>query len=712
MTRLRKFFLFFVGHQTRPLVRIVGILVMLIFITVIKIKRQSFDIYTYKEHNGVATQHKFNDSSPYDHDPSNTSSSAVENITLVVTAATHDDQEVKNEMSSSSTTRTIENSTVLTVVPMPHHDPEDVPALNNSSILTGGSVEPKEFCDYYIYKRTSGITCKARVSFIVARYHTSEEIAKSNLLKDKQNNCECNDFDKDIYNIRNKPKPQTIPNMFHTTSASEVMTTTSVNNHSLSDVLANQVFYQSPFHSHMKLRPSNYTHHNYYHDSTQSTYGKGANSNVRISFEMHDRMKVPLMNTFNLFMTCKHRFTGDSTNGILPPPLSRVVQNEDYPRGGRVLNFTATISTNLKILHIGDSVMVQLAQAFDEMVGCRNAATSGNGTGFCRPRVMLHEAWRGHEGRSILAPTIGGGVSAMWRMTGLLSRSNEGKPPANSPGGGWSMSEINSFFGPITSASDNTGSDDEQIDKRKHQGFDAVIFRVMHGWMRCDQITHDRLVEAVELSNELLGAETVILMTIPFTNNVLDADAMQKVKQINNDIRDIANGWHLRNSTGVKHVLVLEYGDYYNHIIWTNARYIGYNVTAPLMATNETFEFEGPTFLFDRLNSTVQWRPTISMVCSDLNFLGTEKTKCNMNFLFSDGMHICPTNLAARYGVATACLLGCVYNRKPSVENQLLDQIDEIKLRACERECNEQFMSVMPVDESWIHNHTEIASFS
>jgi hypothetical protein len=226
-----------------------------------------------------------------------------------------------------------------------------------------------------------------------------------------------------------------------------------------------------------------------------------------------------------------------------------------------------------------------------------------------------------------------------------------------------------------------------------------------------DEITHDRLVEAVELSNELLGADTVILMTIPFTNNVLNADTMQRVQEINNDIRDIAKGWHLRNSTGVQHVLVLEYGEYSNHIIWTNARYIGYNVTGPLVATNETFDLEGPTFLYDRLNTTKQWNPTISMVCSELNFLGTEKAKCNRNFLFLDGIHICPSNLAARHGVATACLLGCVYNRKPSIENRP-DQIDEIKLRACEHECNKQFMSVMPVDESWVQNHTEIASFS
>jgi len=200
-------------------------------------------------------------------------------------------------------------------------------------------------------------------------------------------------------------------------------------------------------------------------------------------------------------------------------------------------------------------------------------------------------------------------------------------------------------------------------------------------------------------------------MTIPFTNNVLTVDEMNKVHHINAAIRDIAKGWHLRNSTGVKHVLVQEYGTYHNHIIWSNARHIGFNVSAPLMMTEEMFHLEGPTFLYDRLQNGEEWKPSIAQVCSERNWLGTGKAKCNRNYLISDGMHICPETMATRYGVTVACLLGCVYNRKSSgVDNQ--QQHDENKLRACERECNEQFMSVMPVDESWIDSNSELASFS
>ena len=214
----------------------------------------------------------------------------------------------------------------------------------------------------------------------------------------------------------------------------------------------------------------------------------------------------------------------------------------------------------------------------------------------------------------------------------------------------------------------------------------------------------------MELSHELLGAETVVLMTIPFSNNVVTVEEMNDVNHINADIRDIARGWHLRNSAGVKRVLVQEYGTYLNHIIWSNARHIGYNVSAPLMMTKEMFDVEGPTFLYDRLQIGNQWKPSFAQICSDKNPVGTDIAKCNRNYLISDGMHICPETLATRYGVAVACLLGCVYNRKSGVDNQ--QQHDDIKLRACERECNEQFMSVMPVDESWIDSNTELASFA
>lgn len=59
-----------------------------------------------------------------------------------------------------------------------------------------------------------------------------------------------------------------------------------------------------------------------------------------------------------------------------------------------------------------------------------------------------------------------------------------------------------------------------------------------------------------------------------------------------------------------------------------------------------------------------------------------------------------------RYGAALACLLGCVYNNGDAGNQHQSSHL------ACERECNEQFMSAMPVDELLIDTNTELAAFS
>lgn len=356
--------------------------------------------------------------------------------------------------------------------------------------------------------------------------------------------------------------------------------------------------------------------------------------NIRITFQLHNPTTVPLTNTFNPYVTCalgvqysgrgtRRRPTGETRYGTLPPSLR-----------GPVLNFTATVSTNLKILQIGDSVGVQLAQAFDEMAGCRPTLQKIGKGYICKPRTMLWEAWPGHDGRTII-PTYGGGISALWRMTALLSKAGEGMKPANNHGGGWNMSEVETFL--------SYKHGNETL-----QNFDVVVHRVMHGWMRNEEITHERLTEAVELSYELLRAKTVILMTVPFTNNILNETDMKKVNEINADMRSIANEWHLRENTGVKNVLVMEYGMYYNHVIWANGRHIGYNISSPLAATDYTFDREGPMFLYDRLQNGKEWKPSIPMICSDVRSLDSKRQTCDRNFLFSDGMHICPETMATR----------------------------------------------------------------
>ena len=62
----------------------------------------------------------------------------------------------------------------------------------------------------------------------------------------------------------------------------------------------------------------------------------------------------------------------------------------------------------------------------------------------------------------------------------------------------------------------------------------------------------------------------------------------------------------------------------------------------------------------------------------------------------------CMSSVGPRYHAGLSCLLGCVYNRGISVE--------EGDLEGCEKACNEQFMSLVPLDESWLSSSTTLFS--
>ena len=72
-----------------------------------------------------------------------------------------------------------------------------------------------------------------------------------------------------------------------------------------------------------------------------------------------------------------------------------------------MLDFTTTISTDLKILQIGDSITIEIAEAMDEMFGGHILKTVDGGLA----RNNLWESWAGADGGTLTAPTRGG-VSA------------------------------------------------------------------------------------------------------------------------------------------------------------------------------------------------------------------------------------------------------------------------------------------------------------
>ena len=89
-----------------------------------------------------------------------------------------------------------------------------------------------------------------------------------------------------------------------------------------------------------------------------------------------------------------------------------------------------------------------------------------------------------------------------------------------------------------------------------------------------------------------------------------------------------------------------------------------------------------------------KWPPSIPMVCAKRPGVDEKDNACIRNKISTDGIHWCIETLGPRYSASIACLLGCVYNG-----NQ---KNDMDRLRQCEQACNEQFMSILPVDGQWI----------
>ena len=240
--------------------------------------------------------------------------------------------------------------------------------------------------------------------------------------------------------------------------------------------------------------------------------------------------------------------------------------------------------------------------------------------------------------------------------------------------------------------------------------YDAIMLRIMHGWIEIKKITEELIIVGIMKSNEVFGVETVILLTIPFTNNVVTPSIWEMCQRANEIMCNVSNTWHARDEEekfGVRNILVMEYGMYNNHLIWTNGRNLGYDVSHPLDLPYGDRPFMNESaFLFDRLTKKYgpagtlreELSPSITMVCNDWESLYASKNAtCNRNRLFRDGMHVCSETFGHRYGVVVACLLGCVYNR-----NNANDSRTQERIRACERSCNWQFMSVRPIEEGWL----------
>ena len=133
-------------------------------------------------------------------------------------------------------------------------------------------------------------------------------------------------------------------------------------------------------------------------------------------------------------------------------------------------------------------------------------------------RVVYQNAWGDHETVSVSAPVDGGGALAALRMTGLLLEEGRGQPPPNAGpnkkngAGGW-LSEhvqqiLNHTYSTVTTNTTRTAK------TKAVESFDAMIFRIPHGWLSLNLITRERLEASLLLARELFGINTAIVQTL------------------------------------------------------------------------------------------------------------------------------------------------------------------------------------------------------
>jgi hypothetical protein len=436
-----------------------------------------------------------------------------------------------------------------------------------------------------------------------------------------------------------------------------------------------------------------------------------------------------------------------------------------------IFNFTTTITTDLKLLFVGDSIMQQFSQNFysavllHEKINYTSTSSRDYSWGGKDGRhVILRSFINGREPllsglhvcSSISSPVHGGGVVGYYRLLDLPNKDGEKDYVFCKNEQGWSKTDVDELLNyelreysgetrPLVRANSSHDSGSTTWYKSRDVGatanisketvgkFDALVIRPPGpGWMELQDITHERILESIQLLHDLFGVETIILSTLMFNNNVKTQEDWKTMLRINAMIRDIAHTWG--SESGVKYVLVQDLASLTNEILWMNARHLGYNVSSSLHHSkdenNKLWVNEGPNFLLHRLYMP-EWKfnPSISMICNTPPICnpqvislpnGTEFTndnlcvmnisadpfQCFFNRFSRDGMHWCMETIGPRFSASIACLLGCIYNGGSG------SQPDVGNVRQCEIECNQKFMSLLPVDDSWLDQGTAVYSGS
>jgi hypothetical protein len=195
--------------------------------------------------------------------------------------------------------------------------------------------------------------------------------------------------------------------------------------------------------------------------------------------------------------------------------------------------FTATVRTDLSLLFMGDSVAIQLSQAFEEALSVGDATHLAAHRKVLRHSIKVNDK-RLYEGLTVYKPPNSSGIMAAWRITAMLNRTRENRPLPNLSGGGWVRADV-----------------DQLLNETKSRSFDSMIFRIPQGWITLADVNEESLTETVTTAHKLFGVSSVIFVSLPFVNNYVHVDDVLQLYAVNDMLREYCNKYTRNDVDGV-----------------------------------------------------------------------------------------------------------------------------------------------------------------
>ncbi|VEU41258.1 unnamed protein product [Pseudo-nitzschia multistriata] len=358
-----------------------------------------------------------------------------------------------------------------------------------------------------------------------------------------------------------------------------------------------------------------------------------------------------------------------------------------------ILNVTAYVKTNLRIISVGDSVGIQFHELLEEaleppgVTANRTGVDPVLGGGY---RTVYQNAWGDHESVSVSAPVHGGGALAAFRMTGLFLKEGEGGKPPNagpnqtSAAGGWRREHLrqildHNYTATAVGGSHRRGESTGGTTTQRTDSFDVMIYRIPHGWLPASSITRARLEASMRLARELLGVRTVVVPSLYLNNNVQTMEDLSTMRGTNQMIRELVEAsWE---TSDLPDMLLMDFGAWVDQLTELNARLAGMDTQS------------NANYTLERLGCA-KFSPSIALSCAEA--VKPDSCKCTRNVVSRDGMHWCMETIGGRVTAGFACLIQCSL----SIEGD-----KKSRFRSCQQSCNEQFMSLRKAS-SLLTNHS------